>query len=437
MRTFIYSLLILLMAASPSLATIRDAEIESVIRRMSIPLFQSAGLRHENVDIYLLNRPRINAFVAGGANIFIHSGLIEAADTPEMFLGVIAHEVGHIDGAHLSRLSQQTDTIMIGTILTSLLGIVAAIGGSGDAGAAIGSGGNTFFERNYLANIRINESAADQAAIRYLSENHISVLGIQKLFQTLERNERQRIGGETPEYMRSHPLTESRVQYVKDYIKEHPDQPHMSESVKTAYGRIRAKLLAFISPETITRYYPSFDTSIEARYARAIVAFKGSDFDGAISQMEALIKAHPEDGYFYDTYGQILFESGKIEEAIKAYEMSMKLEPNEPLIMSALAGALLHRDQKGDIQRAESLLEAATQQDKANASAWRDLARAYGKQNKLGLSYLSLAEEAALASNPKRIKEEAARAVMHLPENSAGFLRAKDLQKYAENLKKT
>ena len=99
------------------MATVRDAEIEHVIRRISLPIFRSAGLPHENVSIYLLNKPRINAFVAGGANIFIHSGLIEAADTPEMFLGVIAHEVGHIDGAHLVRLSRQTDTVLIGNRL--------------------------------------------------------------------------------------------------------------------------------------------------------------------------------------------------------------------------------------------------------------------------------------------------------------------------------
>lgn len=435
MRQLIHSLLILLITASPTLATIRDAEIESVIRQMSIPIFKSAGLKHENVNIYLLNKPRINAFVAGGANIFIHSGLIEAAETPEMFLGVIAHEVGHIDGAHLARLSQQTDTAVIGSLLSTLIGIVAAVGGGADAGAAVGSGGNTFFERNFLANIRINESSADQAAIRYLSENNISVEGMQELFQTLERQERQRIGGDTPEYMRTHPLTESRVQHVKDYIEQHPNQPTMSPAIQTAYGRIRAKLLAFIFPNTITRYYPAFDTSLEAKYARAIVHFRQARFDKAIKAMEELIQQHPNDGYFYDTYGQILFESGKVEQAILAYEKSLKLEPSEPLIMSSLANALLARDGLGDIARAEQLLEKATSQDKANANAWRDLSRAYGKQNKLGLSYLALAEEAALASNPKRIKAEAARSMKYLQQNSAGFLRAKDLQSYADNLK--
>lgn len=437
MRRIIHSLLILLMSATPSLASIRDAEIESVIRRMSLPIFRSAGLSHENVDIYLLNRPRINAFVAGGANIFIHSGLIEASETPEMFLGVIAHEVGHIDGAHLARLSQQTDTITIGSLLSSIIGIVAAIGGSGEAGAAIGNGGNAFFQRNFLANIRINEQSADQAAVRYLTENNISIKGMQELFQTLERQERQRVGGDTPEYLRSHPLTGSRTQYIKNQINAHPNQPQIPAEIATAYGRIRAKLLAFIAPETISRYYPSFDTSVEARYARAIADFKQAKHSQAISQMQALIKQHPKDGYFYDTYAQILYESGKVDESVAAYEKSLKLAPNEPLIMSSLANALLHRAAKGDIVRAESLLEKATEKDKANPSAWRDLARAYGKQNKLGQSYLALAEEAALASNPKRIKAEAARAMKHLAKNSTGFLRAKDLQQYAQQLDET
>ncbi len=417
-------------------ATIRDAEIEYVLRHMSAPLFRSAGLKPENVNMFLINQPSINAFVAGGPNIFIHSGLIEASESPEMFLGVIAHEIGHIDGAHLARMSQQTDTVVLGSIFSTIIGLAAAIGGAGEVGAAVGTGGNEIFQRNFLSHIRINEQAADQAALRYLKENDISAEGMLTLFEILRRQERQRIGIAIPEYVRSHPLTESRIARVENYISENPDQPKLSQVVYVAYGRARAKLYAFLNePEDTLRRYPKHDASDVTQYARAIAMFRKTNFSEARRLMKGLIEKYPQDPFYYDTYGQILYESGNIDEAITAYEKSLELLPNTPLLQSELAKSLIHRDAPGDIKRATELLEASTQRDNSYSTAWRYLATAYGKQRKLGLSHLALAEEAALSGDHRAIMRETERALATLDKNSAGFFRAQDLKKYAVQLK--
>ena len=90
------------LAAQPLAAQsiLRDAETEAFLDEISAPLIEAAGLEPDNVDIVLINDPSINAFVAGGQAVYLHSGLIDAADSAEEVQGVIAHELGHITGGH-------------------------------------------------------------------------------------------------------------------------------------------------------------------------------------------------------------------------------------------------------------------------------------------------------------------------------------------------
>lgn len=102
-----YMLMFNPVATAQGLALIRDAEIENTIRSYSTPLFAAAGLDANAVDVYLVNDKRLNAFVAGGMNLFINTGLLQASETPGEVIGVIAHETGHIAGGHLARTHSQ------------------------------------------------------------------------------------------------------------------------------------------------------------------------------------------------------------------------------------------------------------------------------------------------------------------------------------------
>ena len=74
-------------AGMPSM--IRDAEIETTIRAYATPLFKAAGLDPTAVHVYLLQVDDLNAFVAGGMNLFLYSGLIIRSETPNQLVGVI------------------------------------------------------------------------------------------------------------------------------------------------------------------------------------------------------------------------------------------------------------------------------------------------------------------------------------------------------------
>ena len=101
-------LTILLFAGDAKAAPIiRDAELEMAIRKVANPILKAAGLNPRDVNIYIVKNKNINAFVSGGRNIFIHTGLLSLSKSPEILVGVIAHETGHITGGHLMKGAEE------------------------------------------------------------------------------------------------------------------------------------------------------------------------------------------------------------------------------------------------------------------------------------------------------------------------------------------
>ncbi|TNE29156.1 MAG: peptidase M48, partial [Alphaproteobacteria bacterium] len=177
---FVHNCLALLIAfalsAQPAAAQsmLRDAETEALLQDMAAPLVEAAGLEPGNVDIVLLGDPSINAFVAGGQAIYIHSGLIDAADTANEVQGVIAHELGHITGGHIIRHSEGASAATNISILSMLLGVAAAAAGAGDAAMGVIMAGQRAALGKYLAFSRVQESSADAAGASFLSKAGIS-----------------------------------------------------------------------------------------------------------------------------------------------------------------------------------------------------------------------------------------------------------------------
>ena len=163
-------------AKGPALPLIRDAEIEGLMRLYTRPIFKAAGINPGVVRVYLLNDPRINAFVAGGQRIFINTGLLVQAKTPGQVIGVLAHESGHIAGGHLARLGIEVNRASTTAIIGTLVGVAAIVSGAAagqnntaKAGQGIMMGSQGLAQRNMLSYQRAMEAAADQAALKYLT----------------------------------------------------------------------------------------------------------------------------------------------------------------------------------------------------------------------------------------------------------------------------
>jgi predicted Zn-dependent protease len=434
--------ILIVVCASASLkanafSIIRDAEIENTIALFAKPVFEAAGLTADHIQIYLVNDDQLNAFVAGGQKLFIHTGLLQKSRTPEQVIGVIAHETGHIAGGHLARLKQKLEKVSPEAILGYVLGGAAILAGQGDAGGLVIAGGQEMAQRSLLSYSRMEEGSADQAALKYLDQRGISSKGFLEFFQILERNSRVSSANQNP-YIRSHPLTTERIEAVRDHLKTSPyTNNRVSKELIEKHARMRAKLDSFIYPSTYTfRLYPKNKTDIASRYAHAWAYHKDNNTDRALETIEGLINERPNDPYFQELKGQILFENGYVQQSIDPYEKAARLLPDAAQISLALGRSYLESGDEGNLLKATKILEKTVFHERNNSFAWRQLGIAYGKMGQTAQSSLALAEEAYLKRLYKEAVFLAGRAEKEFKTGSREWLQAQDLRLSAERLMK-
>lgn len=426
----------LLMAAlaTPSAAQglIRDSEIEDTLRVYTTPLLEAAGLEPDDVSIYIVGDTSLNAFVAGGQNIFVHTGLILAADNPNELIGVLAHETGHIAGGHLARQREAVNKSMRTALISIGLGLLAIASGAPDAGAVLMASSSNFAMGNMVRHTQVQESAADQAALDYLTRTGQSPRGLIDFFNENVRPYEFMIR-RMPPYLMTHPFSSDRVEALRQgaQASAYLDTPDSDEYLRR-FRFMQAKLVGFVQTqgETLARY-PLSDTSQPARYARAVAYYRASDLTAAREEMNTLMREDPQNPYFQELMGQILFENGRAAEAVPYNRRALELEPGDALLQVALARALIAANGREGADEAIPLLQAAIATEEDNAYAWRELAAARELRGERSLAELASAELNFSVGNYPAAVSFAERARRDLPRNTPSFQRATDIVTFA------
>jgi predicted Zn-dependent protease len=431
--------------AAEAQGLIRDAETEALLRSYAKPIFSAAGLGSQNIRIHIVNDRNFNAFVVDGRNMFFHAGTLMNATTPNQVIGVIAHESGHITGGHLARLRTQVSKARSAALMLQLLGLAAMAGGAlagapglGQIGMGAAFGGTDAAMRSVLAYQQTEESSADQAAVAYLNATKQSGRGMLETFEMMA-DKLKGIQGINP-YLMSHPLPQQRITQLKELVTTSPyfevrDAPEL----QLRHDLVRAKFVGFLDkPEIVFNRYPKTDQSLPAAYARAIATYRESGINVALPQFDALIAAHPKWPYFYEVKGQFLFESGNIEASIPPLREAVRLNPDEPLIRTMLAQALLGSEKPQYLDEAISNLRTALAREDNSARSYRQLAAAFARKaeaTKSGQAKQQYMAQAALASAEayfyegrlKEAKQQAKRAKAGFLEGTPNAIKADDI----------
>lgn len=392
----------------------------------------------ETVNIYLLKDKTLNAFVMGGQNLFIHTGLLVGADNAGQIIGVIAHEAGHIAGGHLARAREAVDNARKRSLLATVLGGVLALGtGRPDVGAVIMQGGELSSARGYFRFSQTQESAADHAALAFLDKAGYSAEGLLQFMAKLEDQELLLPGRQDP-YMRTHPMSRDRYLSVESHLKRSDlaGKP-LPTRVNARFARMKAKLHAFLEPYgRVIRRYPPSDQSLAARYARAIALYRKPKLDEALPAIDALIAEHPNDPYFLELKGQALHENGRVAEALAPYEAAVRQLPTSSLLRRDLARVQIETDDDSLLPQAIVNLNAAVQRDPGDVFTWHNLAIAHGRMGNMGLSALALAEEAVRRGKKEAALYQAGKVQQTFPRGSIQWLQAQDIIEVANLLDK-
>ncbi|MEE8189432.1 MAG: M48 family metalloprotease [Kiloniellales bacterium] len=417
---------------------IRDAEIENIIRTYATPLFQAAGLSPKAIDVYLIRDPQLNAFVTPGLNMFIHTGLLMRAENPSQVIGVIAHETGHLAAGHTATRKEELRRAENSVIASYIIGLGAAIatGRPELAGVAI-AGGQDIALKGLLSYTRSQESAADQAAVRLLNGTEQTPRGMLEFMRILGGQEALLSNNQDP-YLRTHPLARDRIDFLERQVRLSPyrNKPARPEFI-ALHARMLAKLIGYLQPlDQVLRSYPESDQSLAGRYARAIANYYKADISLAFKLTDGLIAERPEDPYFHEFKGQMLFESGRIAEALPEYETAVRLLPDSPQLRLALAQAQIEMNDPALDKAALKNLDETLRHEPRNAFAWRLAAVAHGRGGDVGMTALALAERALARRKGAEAREQAVRAQKILAEGSPAWLRAMDVEKQAIRMAK-
>lgn len=376
-------------AQAQNLRLISDEETEQLLAQITRPLFQAAGLPFNRNEVYIVEDNSLNAFVADGNNLFIHTGTIIAADTPEELAGVIAHETGHIQGGHILRQKLKNQSLQEVSLASAILaGAAAAVSGRGDVAMAAMLGSQTSILTHYTRYRTEEERSADEAAIKLLAKTRQSPEGMLTFMKRIAAQNRMQGIEETP-YFRTHPVTVERITFFEDAVQKSAVLP--SDKLQNSFERVKAKLYAYLNaPQQTLRKYPSGNQSIAARYARAVAYFKQLQLAKANKELDSLIAEEPNNPYFHELKGQMYLETGKIKPAKAEYQKAVKLLPGSALLQISYAQAILEDEpNKNEVQKAVNLLNQSVIKH-PTGFAWLLLARAYGLQgNEAAANYAS------------------------------------------------
>ena len=416
---------------------LRDAEIEQLLRDYTRPILRVAGLEQQNIQVVIINDPSFNAFVADGHRIFVNYGALMQSQTPNQLIGVLAHETGHLAGGHLAKLREELARAQTGMIVAMLLGVGAMVAGArsnnpnngiGNIGAAAVSAPQAVLQNTLLAYQRQQEENADRAGVKFLNATKQSAKGMYDTFKRFSDDSLFASRGADP-YMQSHPMPVERVAALEELAKSSPYWNNKDDpALQLRHDMMRAKTSAFMEQQdTVMRRYPPSNDTLPARYARAITTYLHGDLHSAVSQIDALIKAQPNNPYFYELMGQALLEGGKPAEAIAPLRRAVQLSNNAPLIEMLLGQALVATESKAYTDEAIAILRAAVARETEAPLGYSQLAMAYGRKGDYAEADLASAQAAYLRGDNKTARDLASRAKTRFAVGTPGWVKADDI----------
>ena len=427
-------------AAQRSVAVVRDAEIEALISEYARPILKAAGLARSGIDIVLVNNRSFNAFVAG-RRIFIHTGTLMEAETPNEIIGVIAHEAGHIAGGHQERLRQQIQRAQTMAVVAALVGIGAGVAGAASrssglaqAGVGIAAGGAEVARRGLLGYQRSEEATADRTAIDYLNATGQSASGMLATFERLAGG-LALAGVNVDPYQISHPMPRERIANLEELARksryfDRKDSPQL----QLRHDMMRAKIAAYTQgAAAAARLFRSNPHGLAARYGDAISTYLFGNPGAALKKTDALIGKLPRNAYLQELRGDILIKANRPQDAANAYAKAIALAPGTPGLLQVGYGQALMATGKSDlVKKAASELQTGLSREPEYANGYRYLAQAYGQLGDIPAAELATAEGHFHSGQYRDAKLFAVRAQKRLKRGSPGWLRAQDIIQYKQ-----
>lgn len=428
MRKVLFIILCVIFATPGYAASlINDTETERVITDLIAPLAAAADIPDGRLRVHIVGDNQFNAFVMGGEDVYVYTGLLTQIKSPDALQAVVAHELGHTIGGHMTQMSDRMSAEMLRTMIIQALGIgLMAVGGDPSLGAGVLAGSSGVAQQSMLAFTRDEERIADDMGLKLMIRAGLNPDGFVQVFEQMGHMTGALESRINPNRI-NHPLTAERLNNVRAQI-EKMDSDYIptnapTDAQRSEFELVRAKLIGYLdSAENVATAYPKSDTSHASLYAHAIAYMRGGNLDAARTTTLALIDRAPDNPYFYELLGDVEYQLGHYDDSVSAYEKSLELTDNAPQIETALALVLSERNKSGDRARAIELCKRALLTSPMPLTYWV-LARAYDD----GRADWARAEYYHMMGKKELARQYARRARKSLKPNTPEYIKSGDI----------
>lgn len=366
--------------ARAQLRFLEDQEVASFVRHVGRRIVAQTDFRAYPFQFHVVADSRLNAFAVPGGHVFVHTGLIETADSLDELAGVIAHEVAHITQRHIARRMASAQRTQLSTLLLAMAGIAAGMQGQGEAAEALILGAGAYNQQQMLAYSREHEREADRLGIQYLARAGYDPAGLPNFLEKLQ--DWSQLQGTSPApYLSTHPLTGERVADAQGRVEQLQGTGEAEPLSEAAFQRIRAKTLALTAAptEAVTTFrerVADHPDDAPAHYGLAVALARAGHTGEAQRILQGLVSDHPETVAFHRELGELRLRRGDAPGASESFRAALQRHPGDPHLRQRLARALLADDQA---RAARDMAQQLVREHPQRAAAHQLLASAHDR----------------------------------------------------------
>jgi predicted Zn-dependent protease len=301
-----------------------DPLLEEYLKNLGESLVKNSDGLGTQFHFFFVDSPDINAFAGPAAYLGINTGLMLITDTESELAAVVAHEITHVTQKHLMRAWHSANSMSIVQTAALIGAVILGATVGGDAAIAASMGSQAMLKQNQINFTRSNEQEADRIGIGILQQSGFESHAMPGFFSRMARANRS-YGAQLPEYLRTHPVTNSRIADSQGRADQYPYRQHTDSF---PYLLTKAALIErnYSDPAEAVKYFGSslrdgrYRNESANRYGYARAFLRDHQLTKAQQQVSQLLAAHPDSLEFLVLQSQIQVEQGKMSQAIATLE---------------------------------------------------------------------------------------------------------------------
>lgn len=358
--------------------TVSDPLLQDYVEYLVYKLASYSQLKDRRLEVVVIDNPTINAFAVPGGVVGLHNGAFLSADNEAQLASILGHELAHLSQRHFARGVEQQQRSAIPTMAGMLGALVLAATSRGDAGMAAMAATQAAAQQNQLRFSRENEQEADRIGMETLEKADYDPNAFASMFENMLAANRY-AGRNPPEFLLTHPLTESRVSDARNRAREYPRKVYV-DNLDFQLMRARVEVqLANNNSEALKKFKARLkgqSRNLEAdRYGLALAYAQAGQFKEAREQLVPLLQKDSRRMAYVVSDAQFDIAAGDSERAIEKLQAQLRVNPgNYPLAMT-YADALLKSNQP---QLAEAVLQEQVKLRPTDPTVWYELAETHG-----------------------------------------------------------